>query len=170
VVAFGIVGGLLVFGFVARGAVPIAVVALTLAAIASGWWISGLLAVLGPLSPLPYALAPVVTWTPPVLAGAAIAWGGIRSAGRIVAAVVSLVLLWIVPAFATAVQSAVGSRALLRSPGELLDYGGNVFLAALTMPELVLPRLAVAVVVAALGLLVGAGVSRRVDARRSSTS
>jgi len=171
VAVLGILGGLLVFGLVARGPVPAAVVALVVAAIATGWWISGALGTLGPLSPLPYALATLATWTPPVLAGVAIAWGGIRTARRVVAAVVGLVLLWVLPALATAVQSAVGSRALLRSPGELLDYAWSVFRAAVTMPELVLPRLAVALVVAAVGVA-GTVVWRRVAAerRRSSTA
>ncbi|AYF97983.1 hypothetical protein [Protaetiibacter intestinalis] len=168
VAVFGMVGGLLGFAAVARGGVPVAVVALTLAAISVGWWISGYLALLGPLSPLPYALAPLATWIPPVLAGAAIAWGGVRTRGRIVAAAVGLVLLWVVPALATAVQSAVGSRVLLRSPGDLLDYGWSVFVSALTMPQLVLPRLAVAVVVAAVGFAGVAVVSRRVAQRVSS--
>ncbi len=160
-VAFGIAAGLVVFGLVARGPVPGAVIALTLAATAVGWWISGYLGAAGPLSALPYALAPVVTWTPPVLVGAAIAWGGLRSAGRIAAALVSLALLWVVPAIATAVQSAVGSRALLRDPGELLDYGSRVLGAALTMPALVLPPLALAVAVAAVGVGVRALLARR---------
>lgn len=170
VVAFGIAGGLLVFGLVARAPRAGAVVALTLAAIATGWWISGTLAQFGVTSSLIYDLAPLVTWTPPVLVGAAIAWGGIRTPGRIVAAVASLVLLWLVPAITTAVTSAVGSRALLREPGELLDYAANVFRMAVTMPEIVLPPLVVAVVVAALGIGVQAVVSRRVAARRSSTA
>jgi len=102
------------------------------------------------------------------LVGAAIAWGGVRSGGRIAAVVVSLVLLWLVPALATAVQSAVGSRALLRDSGELLDYGGNVFQAAVTMPSLVLPRLAVAVIVAAAGIGGRMLVSRRRRAHASS--
>lgn len=166
VAVLGIVGGLLVLAFVARGAVPIAVVSLTLAAIAASWWFSGYLVVLGPLSAVPYAFAPVVTWMPPVLVGLAIGWGGVRTAGRIVAGVVSILLLWLVPALATAVQSAVGSRALLRSPGDLLDYAVNVFGAASTMPELVLPRLAVAVVVAAAFI----GVTALVRARRTAIS
>ena len=100
-----------------------------------------------------------------MLVGAAIAWGGIRTAGRIAAAAVSLLLLWIVPALVTGVQSAVGSRALLRSPLDLLDYGWVVFTSALTMPELVLPRIVVAVVVAAAGIGLGEVFARR---RRST--
>ncbi|QNO37384.1 hypothetical protein H4J02_13315 [Protaetiibacter sp. SSC-01] len=166
VVVLGIAGGLLVFGLVARGRVPAAVIALTLAAIATGWWISGALVSLGPLSPMPYALAPLVTWTPPVLVGAAIAWGAGRSVGRIVATVASLVMLWVIPAIATAVQAGVGSRALLRSPGDLLDYIAQVFRSAVTMPQLVLPPLVVAIAVAAVGIGVRWAVARRAVARR----
>ncbi len=164
VAVLGILGGLLVFGFVARGARPLAVVALTLAAIAVGWWISGALVSLGTSSPLLYALAPLVTWTPPVLVGVAIAWGGVRTRGRIVAAAVSLLLLWIVPLIATAVQAAVGSRALLRDPRELLDYGWGVLRMAATMPELAVWPLVAALLVAAAGLGLRVLLARRVTA------
>ncbi|PZQ89103.1 MAG: hypothetical protein DI534_10065 [Leifsonia xyli] len=158
VAAFGIAVGVLLFGLIARGARPAAVVALALAAVATGWWMAGAPFLLSPLPPL---LVPLATWAPAVLVGVAIAWGGIRAAGRIVAAAMSLGVLWVVPALAGGVQAAVGSRALLRSPAELLEHGWRVFLAELTTPELVLPRIGVAVLVAALGVGVGTGVSRR---------
>lgn len=161
-VIFAIVCGLVVLGLIARGPRPGAVIALTLAAIASGWWLTGFIApVASAGGELTYALLDVVRWVPPVLVGAAIAWGGIRTPGRIVAAVVSLLLLWIVPALATAVTSAVGSRILLPYPLEMLDYGWGVFTMAVLMPELVVPPLVVAIVVAAAGLGVRALLARR---------
>jgi hypothetical protein len=75
---------------------------------------------------------------------------------------VSLLLLWLVPALATAVSSAVGSRALLRAPLEMLDYGWGVLRSALFMPELALPPLVVAVVVAAAGIGLREVLARRV--------
>ena len=75
----------------------------------------------------------------------------------------SLLLLWVVPAFATAVSAAVGSRILLPYPLEMLDYGWAVFTSALLMPELVVPPLVVATVTAAAGIA-----ARELLARRSN--
>lgn len=167
VAVVGILFGLLVLGLIARGPRPGAVVAFTLAAIASGWWLDGLIAPIGAGGARPelaMLLLDIARWVPPVLVGAAIAWGGVRSTGRIVAAVASLLLLWVVPALATAVSAAVGSRILLGEPLEMLDYGWGVFTMAVTMPELVLPPLVVAVITAAAGLGVRALLSARAAA------
>ena len=147
----GILFGLLVLGLIARGPRAGAVIAFTLASIASGWWLTGLIAPLGSAGMLPdfaYTLLDAARWVPPVLVGVAIGWGGFRTPGRIVAAVGSLLLLWVVPALATAVSSAVGSRALLRNPLEVLDYGWTVFTSVLLMPIVALPPLVVAAVTA----------------------
>ena len=160
----GMLFGLLVLGLIARGPRAGAVVAFTLAAIAAGWWLDGLIAPIGSAGARPELaslLLDVARWVPPVLVGAAIAWGGVNTVGRIVAAVASLLLLWIVPALATAVTAAVGSRILLGDPLEMLDYGWGVFRMAVVMPELVLPPLVVAVVTAAAGLGVRALLARR---------
>lgn len=160
----GILFGLLVLGLIARGPRAGAVVAFTLAAIAAGWWLDGLISPIGSVGARPelaYLLLDIARWVPAVLVGAAIAWGGVNTAGRIVAAVCSLLLLWIVPALATAVTAAVGSRILLGDPLEMLDYGWGVFTMAVAMPELVLPPLIVAVVVAAAGLGLRALLARR---------
>lgn len=94
-----------------------------------------------------------VRWVPAALVGASIAWAGIGTIGRAIAALASLALLWVAPALITAVSNAAGSRVLARDLGEMLGYGSEVFRAALFEPGLAVPPLIVAVVVAALGLI-----------------
>ncbi|MFC9917808.1 hypothetical protein [Agromyces binzhouensis] len=143
-----------------------AVIGLAVAAVLSSSWLGGLVlpdpAVGGP-APEPVLF--VLRWLPAVLVGAAIAWGGIGTVGRVIAAVVALAVLWIGPALITAVSNAAGSRVLARRPDEMIEYAVGVFRSASTLPELVVPPLVVAVVVA-VGGLVGRLVVRR---RRSST-
>jgi hypothetical protein len=154
--------GVVLLRVIARGSHAAAVVAFAVAALAAGFWLSGLLAPLGRLpGELQYLLLPLADRIPAVLVGAAIVWGGIRSAGRIVAAIAALAILWVGPALATAVSAAVGSRILLPYPLEMLDYGWGVFRQALVLPELVIPRLLIAIVIAAIGLAVREVLARR---------
>jgi hypothetical protein len=132
-------------------------------ALAADWWIHAFFPPVGivPVTVDYSAALQVLRWVPPVLVGAAIAWGGVRTTGRIIAAVVGILLLWVVPPLATAVTSAVGTRVMLPYPLEMLDYGWGVFRMALLMPELALPPVVVAVVVAGLGVGLREVVSRR---------
>ncbi|WP_353815566.1 hypothetical protein [Agromyces sp. SYSU T00266] len=144
-----------------------AVIGLAVAAVLASSWLGGLLLpdpALGGPTAEPVLLA--LRWLPAVLVGAAIAWGGIGTVGRVIAAVVALAALWIGPALITAVSSAAGSRVLARRPDEMIDYAADVFRSASTLPEVVVPPLVVAVAVAAVGL-VGRLVVRR---SRASTS
>lgn len=135
-------------------------------ALALDWWLDTFFAPRGVLPIELYSgFDTVLRWVPAVLVGVAIAWAGVRTVGRIVAAVVSLFLLWLVPAAAAAVTAAVGSRVMLRLGAELLDYAAGVWKLAAFMPSLVLPPLVVAVVVAALGITV-----RELLARRSAVA
>jgi hypothetical protein len=162
VVVVAVLIGVVLFRAIAVGSRAAAVVAFAVAALAAGFWLSGLLAPLGRLpSEFQLLLLPLADRIPAVLVGAAIVWGGIRSAGRIIAAVGALAILWIGPALATAISAAVGSRVLLPYPLEMLDYGWAVFRQALVLPELVLPRLIIALVVAAVGLAVRELLARR---------
>ena len=167
-VAFVVVAvliGIVLFRAIAVGSRAAAVVAFAVAALAVGFWLSGLLAPLGRLpSEFQLLLLPLADRAPAILVGAAIIWGGIRSVGRIIAAIGALAILWIGPALATAVSAAVGSRILLPYPLEMLDYGWGVFRQALVLPELVLPRLILALVVAAVGLVVRELLARRATA------
>ncbi|WP_400993597.1 hypothetical protein [Agromyces sp. GXQ0307] len=159
--------GVLVMLLVAAAPRAGAIIGFAIAAVLAPSWLGGL------LLPDPVTAGPgadtvllVLRWLPAVLVGAAIAWGGIGSVGRVIAAIVALVVLWIGPALITAVSNAAGSRVLARHPDEMLDQAVGVFRAASTMPELVVPPLVVAILVAAVGL-VGRLLVRRT---RASTS
>lgn len=159
----GVAGSALVFALIARAPRAGAVIGIVLGALAAGWWLGGLLP---PFGVLPNevgngALVEVVRWVPAVLVGVAIAWGGVRTTARVIAAVVSILMLWVVPAVATGVTSALGSRALLRDLPELVDYGWGVFRMALLMPELAAPPIVAALAVAAVGIVTRTLLARR---------
>jgi hypothetical protein len=103
----------------------------------------------------------VLRWIEPVRVGLAIAWAGIGSLGRIIGDVAALVILWIAPAVITGVQSAAGSRVLAHRIPDMLEYAKEVFVSAATMPELVVPPLLIAGVVAAVGLVARAVAAHR---------
>ncbi|GAA1828433.1 hypothetical protein [Agromyces salentinus] len=159
---FSMLIGLLMFWLVARAPRAGALIGLSFGAIAVGFWLGTLLHPIGSVITYDTAwISAVLRWTPAILVGASIAWCGLGTAGRVIAAIASLVVLWIAPALATAVSAAVGSRVLARRLDEMLDYGIGVFTAASTIPELVFPPLIVAVVVAAVGLVARALLARR---------
>jgi len=95
----------------------------------------------------------VIHVAPAVLVGVAIAWCGIGTVGRVIAAIGSLLVLWVGPTLVTAVSAAAGSRVLLPYPAEMLDYGLGVFRQAIAMPDLWAMNVAIAVVVAIVGLV-----------------
>ena len=141
------------------------VAGLSIGALALGPWLAELAYPFGSVSssPLIDSLLLVVRWTPPVLVGVAIGWAGVRSAGRAAAAVFGLLLLWVVPGLTVGLLNAGGSRVLARYPAEMVRYGAEVSVAALTTPALVVPPLVVAVVLAAVVIVV-----RRLRPRRAS--
>lgn len=144
---------LLVLLLTAHAAVPGATIALVLAAIVSGSWVgAGLpgLFLFGSEG-LTASASIVITYLPAVLVGSAIAWCGVRTAGRVAAVLVSLLALWIGPAFFQGVAAAAGTRILLRHPAEMGEYAVQVFFSAASMPEIVLPPLIVALVVGIVG-------------------
>ncbi len=135
VVAVSILIGVLVMLLIAKAPKAGAVIGLSIAAVASTSWFSGLVVPFGTIPSVDVTpLLGLVRWVPPILVGAAIAWGGITSVGRIVAAGVGLLALWIGPALITAISNAAGSRVLARDPALMLEYGADVFGMALTMP------------------------------------
>jgi hypothetical protein len=153
--------GIIVTVLIARAPRAGALIGLTIGAIGMASWTSALIDPTrigdGPQT----ALLVVVPWIAPVLTGVAIAWSGIDTAGRVLSALFALVLVWVAPAVTTAIVSALGSRALLRSGGDVVDYGIEVFQLALLTPELALRPIIATAVVAAVGLLVRLLVARR---------
>ena len=153
--------GIIVTVLIARAPRAGALIGLTIGAIGMASWTSALIDPArigdGPLT----ALLVIVPWITPVLTGIAIAWSGIDTAGRVLSALFALVLVWVAPAVTTAIVSALGSRALLRSGGDVVDYGIEVFQLALLTPELALRPIIATAVVAAIGLLVRLLVARR---------
>lgn len=162
IVALSILVGTMVFWLIATAPRAGALVGLSIAAIAFGPWFIRLLVPLGTIPPDWLAeLAGWGRWVPPILIGVAIAWCGVSTAGRVVAAVAGLILLWIAPALITGVSNAAGSRVLADSPADMLDYAVRVTRMALFSPELALPPIIVAVVVATAGLVARAIIRRR---------
>lgn len=149
--------GALVFFLVALAPRAGALVGLSMAAITTGYWLGTLLLPSGGVLMQPelaLGISSVLRWVPPVLVGVAIAWTGVNTIGRILAVLFSLVVLWIAPALTTAVFNAFGNQVLLHEPATVIQYGITVFFSAATMPDLVLPWIVVALVVAAVGLLI----------------
>lgn len=132
-----------------------ALIGLVVGAIAMSTWISAFIAPLGSApvdAPSVVALVLVTPWITPVLAGNAIAWAGVDTPGRIVAALASVILVWVAPAVLTGISSALGTRIYANSPGDMLDYGMNVFGLALLIPELALRPIIGVLITAAIGL------------------
>ena len=157
--------GVALLALIARAPKAGAVIGLSVAAVAFSSWLSGLVFPITGIvtaSPLTAVLGEVVRYVPAVIIGVAIAWCGVNTVGRVIAAIASLGLLWAGPALVTAVSAALGSRVLGHYPSEMLDYGAGVFRMALGLPELWLSTLALAIAIAVVGL-----VGRRTFAKRS---
>jgi hypothetical protein len=153
--AASVIVGALVFGLIARAPSAGALVGVSIAAVATGWWLGALL-VPDPVvvSEAQLSLAQLTRWVPAILCGVAIGWCGIATVGRVIAAITAVAAVVIGSAFATGVTSALGTRVLARFPGEMLDYGVQVFLQALGTAELTVRPILITVIVAAVGLVV----------------
>lgn len=156
-----IVVGLIVTILVAGAPRAGALLGLTVGAIGMASWTSALIDPTrigeGPMT----AMLVIVPWITPVLTGIAIAWTGVNTAGRVIAALISVVLVWVAPALTTAIAAALGSRVLIRSGDDVIDYGIDVFQTALVTPELALRPIIATIVVAAIGLFTRALIRRR---------
>jgi len=162
----GMLLGIAVTTLIARAPRGGALFGMSAAAIAFGPWLSGLVFPINGFvsaSPLTSVLSEVVRFAPAVAIGVAIAWCGIWTVGRVIAAIVSLLLLWVGPTVLTAVSAAIGSRVLAHYPREMLDYGVGVFRSALGMPLLWAPVVGLAVAIAAVGIVGMRSVRRRGD-------
>jgi len=162
--------GIAVFWLIARTPRAGALIGFAMAAVALAPWLSELVHPLlnpqyGTVEDFRRWQASVLRWVPATLVGLAVGWCGIRSVGRVIAVLVSFGLLWIVPALATAISYAAGSRVYAHDLQAMASAGIGVFRQAVTMPEIVVPSLAVAAIVAVL-----VGVVLRLLRRRSIRS
>lgn len=159
----GMLLGIAVTALIARAPRGGALFGMASAAIAFGPWLSGVVFPINTVvsgSLLTSVLSEVVRFAPAVVIGAAIAWCGILTVGRVIGALASLLLLWVGPTIITTISAALGSRILLHDPRQMLDYGVEVFRSAIGMPELWAPVLGLAVAVAA-AVIVGMRTVRR---------
>jgi len=132
--AFTIALGLVVMILVARAPVGVATVAIAVIAYPASRWITGLVVPFGSeamATPFQFAVSAYFPWVSAVLFGVLLAWCGLRPLIRIVSWVIALALLWLMPALFTAMGSALGTRVLATRPAEMLDYGVEVFGAAI---------------------------------------
>lgn len=153
VAVLAMLSGIAVFWLVSRAPRAGALIGCAMASVALAPWVSGLVRPFGSVQVGAAAefgtwAARLLWWAPAVLIGVSIAWCGIRSVGRVVAALVSLVLLWTVPALATATSYAAGSRVLASDLHAMAATGLSMFKTEATSLPVVLPPLGVALVVA----------------------
>lgn len=172
----GIGGGVAVCLLVSAGAFVLVALApragalfgLSTGAIAAGLWLP--LVFVDPLAftSVPMWLLRAFPYVMPVLIGAAIAWAGVRTVGRVVSALVSLGLVWLAPALTTAVSAALGTRVLARDLPGMLEYGSGIFRQYATDAALVREPIVIAVVVAVVGLVGREALARRVQATEAT--
>ena len=118
--------GLGMLALIARAPKAGTLVALSIAAVAASSWLSGFLFPINTFatsSPLTNFFSELVRFLPAILIGAAIAWCGVNTRGRIVATVVAVMVLILGPILVTAIFNAAGSRVLAPYPDEMLSYG-----------------------------------------------
>jgi len=156
-----LLAGLGILALIARAPRAGAVIGLSIGAVAAGTWLAAVIVPFGSVPQEVPALLPLVQWVAPVLAGAAIAWAGIGSAGRIVAALGAVLIVWIGPAVLTGVGYALGSRVLWNDPAGMVDGAIQVFGLALLTPELAWRPVVACVLAAAVGLGIRTLVARR---------
>jgi hypothetical protein len=102
---------------IAKAPRPGATIALSIAAVALGSWLSALVAPMGTFpTETTMAVLGLLRWVPAIVVGLAIAWCGVTSVGRVIAAISSLLILWIGPTLVTAVSAAAGTRMLAAYP------------------------------------------------------
>ncbi|KZE88676.1 hypothetical protein [Microbacterium sp. TNHR37B] len=165
----GLTGGAVFSALVGWGCLVLVAVApragallgLAVGAIAAGMWAGAFLRLFPVTATVPEGLLTAVSLVTPVLAGIAIAWTGLATAGRIVASLVTVILVWVAPALATGIFNALGTRALARDPRGMLEYGLGVFRMALFEPALALRPIIATVIVAAVATAVALLLRRR---------
>ena len=142
-------------------------IGLSIGAVAAGSWTSALVV------PCPVSVSEIrmmllgfLRWLPAIPCGVAIAWCGIDTIERVIAADLGVAATVIGPAFGTAVASAAGMRVLSRYLLEMHDHGARVFGEVLGMTDLMLRPITTVVVVAGVGFALKAVLRRRSLAQR----
>lgn len=151
--------GVAVLTLIARAPRAGALIGIALVAYPFAQWAAGFAVQYTP-SGLGWVVTDIVVWTPALVVALAIIWCGVGTFGRVIAAIIALLLLWAAPALNTAVGAATGSRVLARSPSDMIDYGAAVFRSALFELGPVLYPVGAAIVVTVVGLIVRGLVTR----------
>jgi len=152
--ALTIVIGIPILLGIARGHAAPATLAVATSAVALSAWLPALVFAFVPISAqVPLVVWRTIEWLPLVIAGIAIGWCGWKTAQRAIASVFSLVIIWVLPALATAVSYGIGSRIYLQFPEELFPASKQVFMMALGTAGQGPQRIAITGVVAILAWL-----------------
>lgn len=160
-IVFSIALGAVAAGLLGKAPAAGAIVGASFAAVGLSLWLTSAISPFGSLTMPPSWLLALPRWVPGIVVGVAIAWWGIASVGRVIAAAFALFVLWVAPALATGAGSALGARVYASDPAAMLDFGLGVLRSALFIPELALPPILLAVIVAVLGLIVRTLATRR---------
>lgn len=112
---------------------------------------------------VPVAVPSAARWIPAIVVGCALAWCGLRSAGRAAVWLVNLALLWLVPAVFISVNYVLGTRVLAGDLAEMLLMSRQILAATLGPDGGALPTVLLALAVALAGQGVGAVAARRRD-------
>ena len=121
---------------------------------AAAWLVAFLTPAIAPPEGGGTLVADVLRWVPPVIVGVALAWGGLNTVGRILAAPVCLAILWVAPTVFIAAGTAAAHPQLLELPDQIVQRAVRDILEGLTVLERAVPPIVVALVVAGLGLVV----------------
>jgi hypothetical protein len=132
-----------------------ATIGLSIAALAATAWVAGLLhPVTVPPEPAPAVLVTVLQWLPAVLVGLALAWGGLNTAGRIIAAPVCLAILWAGPVVLAVIAVAAADPAIVDFPDQVSERARDSLIEGLASVDAISQPIIVALAVAAAGLVV----------------
>ncbi|MHA7985958.1 hypothetical protein ACX9R5_09125 [Rathayibacter sp. CAU 1779] len=148
-----------ILALIARAPRAGALLGIALAALPFSEWLASY-TTLTSLSRLHLIGTEVIAWLPAVIIAAAIGWSGMDTVGRIIAALVSLALVWIAPAVNAAIGAVAASHALSSAPFALARHGLVAFRSTLLEFDVLLPPLVLTVVISAVALLVRLAVSR----------
>ncbi len=105
-----------------RSVTPVAL-GIVLAAVPVGSWVGFWVSTVSGPGGAPSWTGPLVRWLPAVVVAGALAWCGLRSAGRVAVWLVGALVLWAAPLVITAATSALGARVFRGDPRETIEQG-----------------------------------------------